>query len=82
MCDVHLVPEIEELRKAEIPFNCADCKRQITFGEEYKHIEGSLDDGSVDRYLYRAHEECYILAIDAGCESEDGCFTYEGVVKL
>jgi hypothetical protein len=74
MCEVHLVPEVEEVRVAETHFTCGECDEPVPAGKKYMHIEGPLDDGSSQRWLYRAHEECWSLSVsDVG---EDGCFQY------
>lgn len=80
MCEVHLVPKIDEIRVAERTFKCGECKRAIGKKKEYRHIEGEADDGSGDEFVYRAHDDCYQLSIlDV---RDDGCFTYGGVKKL
>lgn len=74
MCRVHLVPEIDELRRALKLFSCDECGRLVQRNSMYRHIEGALDDGSDRRHRYRAHEDCYSWAIfDVG---KDGCFRY------
>lgn len=50
-------------------------------GKPYRHIEGQLDDGSVGRWLYRAHDDCYQLSV-SDSNDEDGCFTFGGTVPL
>lgn len=80
MCQVHLVPEVDELRRAMTVIMCGECRKPIRKGREYRHIEGPLDDGSGTRYLYRAHEDCYFVATDT--VREDGCFTYGGAEVL
>jgi hypothetical protein len=74
VCQVHLVPEIDELRVAAEPFKCGECRRKVKAGKPYRHIEGPLDDGSPERWVYKAHDDCYQLCVsDVG---EDGCFHY------
>lgn len=80
MCEVHLVPENDETRKAAEVRTCGECGGLIELGQEFRLVEGPLDDGSGDRYRYEAHEECYALSTyDVGPE---GCFTYGGARKL
>lgn len=78
MCAVHLLPEIDELRVAEKLFRCGECGRIVQRKTSYRHIEGVLDDDSNRRYLYKAHECCYTLAVFN--VSDDGCFQYAGAV--
>ncbi len=76
MCDVHLVPEIDELRMADRPLRCDECRRRIRAGALHRFVEGPLDDGSGARYRYVAHEDCYRLSVsDVG---DSGCFMYGG----
>ena len=76
MCDVHLVPDIDEVRVASAPVVCGECEKLIPAGEKFRFIAGPLDDGSGERYQYRAHEECHEWSkLDVG---EDGCFQYGG----
>ena len=74
MCKVHLVPEKDELRKADTPAICGECSRTIKVGQDIRLIEGPLDDGSGERYRYEAHEECYGLSVDD--VGPDGCFPF------
>lgn len=80
MCDVHLVPEVDELRKAEGPLVCGECALGIRRGELHRYIEGPLDDSSEERYRYVAHEDCYLLSVTD--VNDDGCFTFGGVERL
>lgn len=81
MCQVHIVPELDEIRKADgAPRVCGECKFQIFEGSEFRFIEGVLDDGSDHRYRYEAHEECYRMSVDD--VGSDGCFTYGGARRL
>lgn len=80
MCEVHLVADVDEERSASAELICGECSGAITAGERYRHVEGALDDGSAERYAYRAHEDCYQLAyLDVGPE---GCFTYGGAAPV
>lgn len=80
MCDVHLVPEVSEDRLAVTEIECGECRKPIAPGQMYRHIEGTLDDGSGDRYLYVAHCYCFEMAeLDS---NDDGCFTYGGVRRI
>jgi hypothetical protein len=77
VCDVHLDPEINELRVASAKgLKCGECRRAIKVGVTYRFIEGPLDDGSGQRYRYIAHDDCFTLSeSDSG---SDGCFTFGG----
>ena len=75
MCDVHLIPDVDELRVAATRLRCGECRRAVRAGVEYRHIEGVLDDGSGERWVYQAHDDCHGLAV---YDHEDGCFTYGG----
>ncbi len=76
MCDVHLVPDVDESRFATAKIKCGECKCKIDLGDQYRYIEGVLDDGSGERYCYSAHEDCYTLS--NATVSKDGCFHYGG----
>lgn len=80
MCEVHLVPEKDELQKAVVPGICGECGRPIEVGQDLRLVEGSLDDGSGDRYRYEAHEECCWLSVDD--VGPEGCFTYGGAKRI
>lgn len=80
MCQVHLVPIIDELRLAADPIVCCECKLAIKLGEHYRHVEGELDDGSTERMLYRAHDDCYQLSTTE--VSDSGCFTFNGAIPM
>jgi hypothetical protein len=76
MCDVHLVPEVDEMRVAGERLQCGECKKPIARGKPYRFIEGLLDDESGERYRYVAHDDCYLLSMsDVG---SSGCFLYGG----
>lgn len=81
MCDTHLIPDVDELRQAVEAFVCPECEDRVQPGESYRHIEGTLDDGSPGRLLYRAHDDCYLLNV-LDYDDNDGCFTYHGVEAL
>jgi len=80
MCEVHLVPEKDELCKADAPSVCGECGKLILVGQDVRLIEGPLDDGSGERYRYEAHEECYLASVDD--VGPEGCFTYGSVKRI
>lgn len=80
MCNVHLVEEINETRKAAAPVRCVACRKKIKTGETYRYVEGPLDDGKPGRFAYTAHEDCYLA--DTDDVGEDGCFTWSGVERI
>lgn len=76
MCLVHLIPSVDELRFAVSEFDCYECDSVVSIGAAYRHIEGELDDGSGNRYLYCAHDNCYQWSV---LDTVDGeCFIYGG----
>jgi hypothetical protein len=76
MCEVHLAPDVSELRTAERRLKCGECARSIRKGTEYRYIDGALDDGSTERWRYVAHDDCYQLSM---CDlTDDGCFIFGG----
>lgn len=77
MCDVHLVDEVNELRAALMTLLCSECGWGIAAGENYRHVEGHLDDQTPGRLIYTAHDDCHLEAVyDV---NDDGCFTWGGV---
>lgn len=80
MCAIHLIPEIDETRRASTATTCMTCNEPIVIGETIQVTEGPLDDGSGQRYRYVAHIECYHdVQYDV---DDDGCFTYEGAQEV
>lgn len=82
MCLVHLVPLTEETRVAKRPLFCVSCRGTIRAGEEYRHVEGRLDDGSHGRWRYLAHEDCYLMDYQDTREENDGCFVWTGAERM
>lgn len=52
----------------------------IRKGTEYRYIEGALDDGSMERWRYVAHDDCYLLSTSD--LTDDGCFLFGGARPL
>jgi hypothetical protein len=84
MCDVHFIPDVDEMRFASKVLPCMECPEPIPVGDEYRYQVGVLDEPDltgVKEWLYIAHEDCFRTAYwdtDA-IEENGGCFRYAGM---